>query len=398
MPSSSSTPSKQDRAGTLDRARSALRRRRRRPAADSTSTSTSTSTSRRQPSTSTSAPPSPAGADPGGPAGERPPIDPRIRARRIEVARGTGRRRLRRIGVGALVVAAGAAGWGVAQSALLDVDRIEVEGAEQTGQEAVRSAIGIDPGDPLVSVDLGGAEEAVAELPWVASATVHRGWPGSIRVAVEERRAVAAVRAGAPDAEPAEAPRADGDTPADDLDVGPEAEEEAEAEAETGEEAEVETETGEQAEGETEEPLDAATEHEAVDWMLLSADGHQLARVVGPLAGDLVVIEGVEPDDRPGDVLDGAVGALRAIGVVPQEFRSQLLRVRIEDDGDLEAVVAVDGGAGGEMAALLGPPVELPEKMVALATVVEQADLRGATGINVRVPSSPVLTREQDAE
>lgn len=274
------------------------------------------------------------------PPSGRPPIDPRIRARRIEVARGTGRRRLRRlVGAGA-VVALAAVAWAVVSSPLLDVEVVDVVGAERTGVDTVRSATGIERGDPLAWVDLGRAERGVEDLAWVDEAEVRRAWPGTVRVSVEERTAVAVVPgAGAP-------------APAEGADGG---------------------------------------------WMLLGADGRQLERTSRlPDQADLVVIEGVEPDEEPGSVLFGAVGALRAAAAVPEALRPWIARFAVGDNGDLEVLVVLEGGE--ELVAQLGPPVDLPEKMVALATIVDQADLEGVTSVNIRVPTSPALTREPLAE
>lgn len=130
------------------------------------------------------------------PVGERvPALDPRIRARRREVQRHEGRRRLRRLQAGLAVVAAGAGAWGVALSPLADVDAVQVRGAERTGAGAVEEASGIDHGEAMVALDLAAAAEAVEALPWVRTATVARRWPGYVTVTVAERRPVAVVTA-----------------------------------------------------------------------------------------------------------------------------------------------------------------------------------------------------------
>lgn len=126
----------------------------------------------------------------------RPPVEPtphpRIRARRVEVARTAGRRRLRRLNVLLAVICAVVWGLVVLQSPLLDVDRVRVVGAgETTAAEAV-SASGIQPGDALAGADLAGAEDALAALPWVDEARVSRAWPGTIRIVLTEREPLAA--------------------------------------------------------------------------------------------------------------------------------------------------------------------------------------------------------------
>lgn len=120
-------------------------------------------------------------------------VDPRLRARRREILRETGRRRLRRVQMGLGIVAVGAAGWGVTLSPLLDVDRVNVLGAEMSGADAVEQAAGIDRGEALLTLELSRAADAIEALPWVATATVTRHWPGEVSITVTERRSLAVV-------------------------------------------------------------------------------------------------------------------------------------------------------------------------------------------------------------
>lgn len=122
-------------------------------------------------------------------------IDPRLRARRIEVQRTEGRRRLRRLVAAAAVTGFFVGLWGVSLTPLLDVDAVRVAGASRTDSAAIRDALDIHPGDALLTADVGAAAAAVAELPWVATAEVRRSWPGAIQVDVVERVAVAAIAA-----------------------------------------------------------------------------------------------------------------------------------------------------------------------------------------------------------
>ena len=124
------------------------------------------------------------------------PIDPRFRARRRDIRRHQGRRRLRRLGGVALVACLAVAGGLAVLSPVLDVDRVEVRGTSRTGPDEVRRAAGIEPGDPMVTVRSGRAGGAVESLPWVARATVAREWPATVVVSVEERQAAAVADAG----------------------------------------------------------------------------------------------------------------------------------------------------------------------------------------------------------
>ncbi|MBA2437670.1 MAG: FtsQ-type POTRA domain-containing protein [Acidimicrobiia bacterium] len=122
-----------------------------------------------------------------------PAVDPRLRARRREIRRETGRRRLRRVQVGLGTVAVGAVGWGCCLSPLLDVDRVQVQGAEMSGADVVEKAGGIDRGEAMVTLKLSRVAAVVEALPWVATATVTRHWPGEVVVEVSERRPLAVV-------------------------------------------------------------------------------------------------------------------------------------------------------------------------------------------------------------
>jgi cell division protein FtsQ len=118
-------------------------------------------------------------------------VDPRMRSRRIAVRRDRGKRRLKRftvaLGVVAVVVAAAVA----TQTALLDVDRVGIDGVGHTTAADVRRVAGISPGDTMVGVDVGGAAARVEDLPWVEEATVARRWPGTVEIHVTEREPLA---------------------------------------------------------------------------------------------------------------------------------------------------------------------------------------------------------------
>ena len=120
-------------------------------------------------------------------------MDPRIRRRRVEVRRQEGRRRLRVL-VGLTVVAVtGVGGWAATDSALLDLDRVVIEGAVHTTPDDARFASGLRRGEPLVDVDQAAVRRAVEGLPWVARATVRRRWPGEVRIRLVEREPVATI-------------------------------------------------------------------------------------------------------------------------------------------------------------------------------------------------------------
>lgn len=125
-------------------------------------------------------------------AGDPTSPHPRIRERRVEVARSAVRRRRRRLNVVLSVVCAAVWVGVVLRSPLLDVDRIQVGGASHTSAADVRAASGVARGEEMVAVDLGAAAERVRALPWVDEARVRRTWPGTVRITVTERVPVAA--------------------------------------------------------------------------------------------------------------------------------------------------------------------------------------------------------------
>ena len=67
-------------------------------------------------------------------------------------------------------------------------------GATRVDPDQVVAVAGIDRGEPLVEVDVEGAESAVADLPWVDSVRGSVGVDGAVTLELTERVPVAAVR------------------------------------------------------------------------------------------------------------------------------------------------------------------------------------------------------------
>lgn len=134
----------------------------------------------------------------GGEAGQVPalPMDPRIRRRRIEVRRDEGRKRLRILGGCGAVVLAALAAVGISRSPLLDVDYVDVRGAEETGRLDLVAAAGLGGHPAMLDVDTGDVVRRVEALPWVLSASAHLRWPGTVTIDVTERRPAAVLPAG----------------------------------------------------------------------------------------------------------------------------------------------------------------------------------------------------------
>ena len=121
-------------------------------------------------------------------------MDPRVQARRIEVMRLRGRRRLRvllalAVGTGLAV----GAWWTVLHSPWFDVDAVTVEGVDRTNPADVIAAAEITVGEPLLNLETSAAEEAIAALPWIATVDSATDLGGEVSFVVTERVPVAAV-------------------------------------------------------------------------------------------------------------------------------------------------------------------------------------------------------------
>jgi cell division protein FtsQ len=116
-------------------------------------------------------------------------IDPRIRARRIAVAREQGRRRLRVVLVVLSVFVVFGSAWLVVQSPLLDVDHIVVTGIPPERVAAVIAASGVHRRDPLLLVSTGAVERRVEQVPGIGSVRVTRQLPGTLRISASEQGA-----------------------------------------------------------------------------------------------------------------------------------------------------------------------------------------------------------------
>ncbi len=262
----------------------------------------------------------------------KPAIDPRLNARRIEVLRSRGRRRLQVMGslggVGALSVAA----WGLVQSPLLDLDHVRVQPLVEVtpnlhvDARTIEQASGLHRGDPLFNRDLAAVRRRVLDVPWVAEVEVTREWPGTVAIRVGERVPLVVV------------PR-----------------------------------TGR-------------------GWMLVDREGRALDAVPDVPAG-IVPVEGVKPVEAPGRMLgpDGR-GALALVGAIPATLRPQVTRIVLAADGSLVAFLRLVDGED-EVEVRFGPPVDLKVKALDLATLLAGVETRGVAVLDVRVPGTPVVIR-----
>ncbi|MFP5316951.1 MAG: cell division protein FtsQ/DivIB [Acidimicrobiia bacterium] len=247
-------------------------------------------------------------------------MDPRIRRRRIEVRRDEGRRRLRLLVAGVVVLVLTGAIWFGLRSPLLDVDRVTVRGAEYSSVEHVREAAGIPVGQPLVDVDLEGARVAVEALPWVDRARIQRVWPSTVLVTVTERTA------------------------------------------------------------------SAVTSTNTSEWAVLDGSGRVLELVPERPPG-LLVLEGLGEAPRPGATVTSADGPLRVFAALSPSLAARTLAVVALEGGQIELKLNPQGTVR------MGPVEGVVAKARAAETVLASVDVRNLAVLDVRLPSSPVLTR-----
>lgn len=116
--------------------------------------------------------------------------------RRVDRVPGERRRRLARVIVRALPVAAalaavavaGVGGWRVGvQGSLLRVKEIRFAGLHRATVDELVELSPVRTGDHLFLLDPGAMEAGLRRHPWVARAEVRRRWPPALEVTIEER-------------------------------------------------------------------------------------------------------------------------------------------------------------------------------------------------------------------
>jgi hypothetical protein len=102
-------------------------------------------------------------------------------------------------------------------------------------------------------------------------------------------------------------------------------------------------------------------------------------------------ITGLPPAGPPGSTLPEAAGVTDALALA-----AALPAVQSASPSQIKAIVVANGTldvtlAGGAMVTF-GTADDLDGKLLALHTVLQQVDLKGVVGIDLRIPRSPVLT------
>jgi cell division protein FtsQ len=95
----------------------------------------------------------------------------------------------------AAVLCLGALGWVLLASPWLAVKTIEVSGTDRLPADRVREMAAVANGVPLARLDTQSLARDISELPVVASVSLERDWPSTLRITVTERVPIAAVPA-----------------------------------------------------------------------------------------------------------------------------------------------------------------------------------------------------------
>ncbi len=129
-----------------------------------------------------------------------PRLDPATARSRRRFARRQWRRRWlawRFVVVLVLLLAlVGTGGYAVWFSSWLDVEKVDVSGAQNVAADEVRTRSQIEDGTPLARVDLVRAEARVRSLAIVKEVRVSRQWPDTVLIEIVERVAIAVVEIG----------------------------------------------------------------------------------------------------------------------------------------------------------------------------------------------------------
>ena len=118
-------------------------------------------------------------------------IEPRLRERRAAVRRAIGRKRLRWVLLGTVVVVVGVGALALLGSGLFAIkaENVEVYGAVYADQERVDAVVDELVGTPVLRADTQSAEEALEAIPWVDEARVRVSFPNSATIEIREREA-----------------------------------------------------------------------------------------------------------------------------------------------------------------------------------------------------------------
>jgi cell division protein FtsQ len=122
-------------------------------------------------------------------------------------------------------------------------------------------------------------------------------------------------------------------------------------------------------------------------WAMVDSTGRVL-EVAGEAPAGMPTITTPVAAPAPGSrVSTSTRGALLVLESLPGSLTTRITAIDVDDQGDLQ--LKLDGAPPVRF----GPPTSVRPKLVAVATLLSRTNLRGVTGVDVRVPTAPVLTR-----
>jgi cell division septal protein FtsQ len=280
-------------------------------------------------------------------------IHPRFARRWVDARRAEGRRRLRILAAVVAVVAVVAAGAGALFSPLARVRHVRVEVAGTTPAARVVALAGLARETLMISADPGTLSHRLDAVPGLGAARVRRVWPSTIDISVATREPIAAVA----------------------IDNGPEA----------GEWALVDP-TGRV----LSESVAAPSGMTAVYGVpAVPAPGMWVPQSPGPaapVAGRDVNMDAASDDPS---LPSGITLALAAIDGLTPSVRGELVSATVGTGGAVTLGVLPAGMVAGSIPVYLGDGSQLAAKLVALVSLLKDANLSGVKSIDLSVPDRP---------
>lgn len=258
------------------------------------------------------------------PPAEKPSMDPRLRARMIAVRRQAGRRRLRGVAIAGIVVAILALVAVVARLPILTVGTVQVSGASYTDPAVVADVVRAIDGSSMLTADLGSERRKLEASPWVKRVSITKDWPRSVHIDIAERLPVAGYLA------------TDG------------------------------------------------------QFRVIDDEGWVIAALAGqPTAYPAIVPTGRAygggPALAPGQQAPSAIAdAARLVRVLPDELRSKVAEVGVNELGELELHL------NPPATVLLGSPDSMRDKLISVLAVLHDVDPTSIGTLDVRAPAKPV--------
>jgi cell division protein FtsQ len=131
----------------------------------------------------------------------------------------------------------------------------------------------------------------------------------------------------------------------------------------------------------------AAVPGDGGGWAMVDATGRVL-EVDGEAPAGMPTITAPVAAPPPGSrVSTSTRGALLVLESMPGSLTTRITGIEVDDQGELKLRFE------GAPPVRFGPPTSVRPKLVAVATLLSRTNLKGATGVDVRVPTAPVLTR-----